>query len=156
MVLSQFVVSAFPDVNRRGLDYYYASRIASFSEYRPGWWVAEVEGTDTYQLEIHLDQQTVTQYACSCPYDQGPVCKHLIALGHAILEEQQRRDFAEKHRVDQKMLSEPSFHELVQEKMARWGPKGLAAFVSEYGRHNAAFRRAFQNWDAKTSEEADA
>ncbi|MFK7969618.1 MAG: SWIM zinc finger domain-containing protein [Bacteroidia bacterium] len=40
---------------------------------------AEVQGSSRYQQTIHLDQNPVYA-ACSCPYDHGGWCKHLVAV----------------------------------------------------------------------------
>lgn len=146
MKLKQFVVAADPAVNQRGLNYYLESRISYFSEYKPGLWVAEVTGMDEYHLQVELKGEKVKSWACDCPYDMGDICKHLIALGHAILEEQERRQFAETHQVNQKMLSAPSFAKLVETSGTQVEQADLMAFIAEWGKHRSDFRAAFQEW----------
>ena len=149
MKLKQFVIAADGSVNQRGLNYYLESRIAYFSEYVQDNWVAEVFGTDNYHLELELKGEEVTSWSCDCPYDLGEICKHLIALGHAILEEKERRQFAETHQVNQKMLSMPSFAEIVGATGAEFEKADLEKFIAEYGKHRSDFRAAFQEWFVK-------
>ena len=42
---------------------------------------AEVEGSEVYEVYVELDEEdTVLSSECDCPYDNGPVCKHLAAV----------------------------------------------------------------------------
>lgn len=36
-----------------------------------------------YRVDIDFGQET---WACTCPYDHGPVCKHAVAVALAVLE----------------------------------------------------------------------
>ncbi len=42
-----------------------------------------VEGSDTYEVEITIDGNNI-ESDCSCPYDFGGICKHIVAVGLAI------------------------------------------------------------------------
>lgn len=45
-------------------------------------------GTDDYMVSVKLDQNNVIiNHACTCPYDHGPICKHIVALLYWIREE---------------------------------------------------------------------
>ncbi|MEB4591154.1 SWIM zinc finger family protein [Candidatus Thiothrix sp. Deng01] len=57
----------------------YTAFVLDLEETEPEFWQAYVEGTETYDVEIQLDGDTVTDWSCSCPYDYGPVCKHVVA-----------------------------------------------------------------------------
>ena len=41
--------------------------------------VFTVEGSDTYQVRLSIQGNDVKDYECDCPYDMGPVCKHVAA-----------------------------------------------------------------------------
>ncbi|MCP3930908.1 MAG: hypothetical protein GY705_17620 [Bacteroidetes bacterium] len=47
---------------------------------------AQVWGTELYEVTID-DTSTEPACTCTCPYDWGGICKHIIAVGLAILEE---------------------------------------------------------------------
>ena len=38
-----------------------------------------VEGTETYQVRLSINGNDIQDYDCDCPYDMGPVCKHIAA-----------------------------------------------------------------------------
>ncbi|MEV5785446.1 SWIM zinc finger domain-containing protein [Streptomyces sp. NPDC048448] len=53
-----------------------------------GWITATVQGTDAYQVELTLDEPDGLAGECACPYGmEGNFCKHLVALGLAVLAE---------------------------------------------------------------------
>lgn len=46
---------------------------------------ATVRGTATYRVSLQIRATGPPEIQCNCPYDYGPVCKHGIALGLAVL-----------------------------------------------------------------------
>lgn len=50
-------------------------------------WEADVYGSETYLVEIEVEKGEVKEWYCDCPYDQGPICKHVVAVLFAIREE---------------------------------------------------------------------
>lgn len=47
---------------------------------------AKVRGTETYHVELTVLPSGPPDIGCDCPYNYGPVCKHGIALGLAVLD----------------------------------------------------------------------
>jgi hypothetical protein len=52
------------------------------------YWVAEVFGSDEYKVKIWIQGDEVMDTRCTCPYDWGPVCKHVVAVLYAIRDEE--------------------------------------------------------------------
>jgi len=48
---------------------------------------AVVQGTEAYHVVLTLRASNPPDIACDCPYDYGPVCKHGVALGLAVLDQ---------------------------------------------------------------------
>lgn len=71
----------------RGRQYFDAGAVHSLMN-TPDGWTAEIKGTDedTYQVIIH-GHDDIEDWHCDCPYDHGPVCKHVVATLFAIREE---------------------------------------------------------------------
>jgi len=42
--------------------------------------LAECVGTETYHLRVELDENNLQFASCTCPYEFGGYCKHLVAL----------------------------------------------------------------------------
>jgi hypothetical protein len=63
----------------RGREYYHSGAI--YNTIRQGnTLLADCVGTDTYHLRIELDEAGIQSASCTCPYELGGYCKHLVAL----------------------------------------------------------------------------
>lgn len=84
---SQIRAGASAESFRRGQDYYRNGAVISLTR-RGQTLEAEVEGSqyEPYRVTIELDQAGVTAAVCSCPYDWGGWCKHIVAVLLAALD----------------------------------------------------------------------
>ncbi len=65
----------------RGYDYYENNYVNFVKETENNIYVAEVEGTETYTVDIELDDGlNIVEALCDCPYDMGEFCKHQVAV----------------------------------------------------------------------------
>jgi hypothetical protein len=65
----------------RGRVYFRDGRVVSVEEAEDNHFIAEVEGTEIYEVEVLLDTASnITETSCDCPYDMGPYCKHQVAV----------------------------------------------------------------------------
>jgi hypothetical protein len=64
----------------RGYDYWESGAIQEPVHIEGDTYTAVVMGSEAYQVSIGLDKQGDITHSCTCPYDFGPVCKHVIAL----------------------------------------------------------------------------
>lgn len=53
----------------------------------PGEFEAVVEDTEPYTVHLVIDHGEVVEHLCSCPYDAGPVCKHVAAVLFSLQKE---------------------------------------------------------------------
>ncbi|MBX2842185.1 MAG: hypothetical protein KTR26_10455, partial [Flammeovirgaceae bacterium] len=65
---------------KRGLSYFEKGNIQEVEEIGDGEIEALVEGTETYTVRLKLKKGVITRYDCDCPYDMGPVCKHVVGV----------------------------------------------------------------------------
>lgn len=68
----------------RGEEYFDDGAVKGLKKINDGEWVASVEGTELYKVRILLKGDTIYSYSCSCPYDMGLVCKHVVAVFFAL------------------------------------------------------------------------
>lgn len=61
----------------RGLDYFKEDRVKDIEQYKNKVTVY-VSGTSNYKVSIHLGKKDVDAH-CTCPYDWGGYCKHIVA-----------------------------------------------------------------------------
>lgn len=92
-VSKKFKLSHFEDIIpdhilSRGYTYYNEDCIKQF-RIDEDLVYASVLGTDLYEVEITLDpdHHDVIDATCSCPYDQGPYCKHIAAVMYRLHDE---------------------------------------------------------------------
>lgn len=85
---SQIRSGASAESFRRGQDYYRNGAVISLAR-RGQTLEAEVEGSqyEPYAVTIEFDQAGVTSAECSCPYDWGGWCKHIVAVLLTALHE---------------------------------------------------------------------
>ncbi len=77
-----------PRIVARGEEYFHDEAVHGLKQIKDDRWGASVEGTEVYKVSVSLKDAVVVDYSCSCPYDLGPVCKHVVAVLFAIREEQ--------------------------------------------------------------------
>jgi uncharacterized Zn finger protein len=65
---------------KRGLTYFRNGKVHEPHDGAPGEFEAVVEGTEPYTVRLQVDHDVVVEHECSCPYDAGPVCKHVAAV----------------------------------------------------------------------------
>ncbi len=68
----------------RGVGYFEAGWV-KVVDASPSWVKAVVSGTDDYRVEINLDDQISA--TCTCPYDWGGYCKHIVATMLAMVHD---------------------------------------------------------------------
>jgi len=65
---------------KRGLSYFKSGYVREPDELSSGDYETIVEGSEDYTVRLTIKNETVTAYSCTCPYDLGPVCKHVVAV----------------------------------------------------------------------------
>lgn len=75
-------------IYQRGLDYFQNDTVQTISHSGDSW-KATVLGTDAYRVKVTIKDRQVTKWSCTCPYEDGPVCKHVVALLLAIQEQEE-------------------------------------------------------------------
>lgn len=95
----------------RGESYYQGGSI--IEPLRQGWELrAECEGSEyePYQISVTLDAKGIAATSCTCPYDWGGICKHIVALLLAYVHNPQALRVIEP--LD-KLLADKSKDELI-------------------------------------------
>ena len=72
---------ASPESYRRGEDYYEQGAVLALTR-RGDALQARVAGSDfaPYSVRVSFDGTGITSATCSCPYDWGGWCKHIVAV----------------------------------------------------------------------------
>jgi uncharacterized Zn finger protein len=97
---------------------------------------AEVEGSELYDVTVVFDDGEIDEAHCTCPYDQGGYCKHIVAvllkLAHGSDEVAERPTPAELIRgLDRDDLAHLLLKRLERDRnLANWVETELAAMTA--------------------------
>ncbi len=73
-----------PQILARGQDYFEEGRVSDLERTEDGY-TAIVDGTEEYEVEILLDDDSIDDMFCDCPYaEDGNYCKHMAAVLFAV------------------------------------------------------------------------
>ncbi len=70
---------------QRGQGYFRAGAVRKITQTGPVF-TARVMGSEAYQVRLDLGGRQVDA-TCSCPYDYDGICKHIVALGLAVIKQ---------------------------------------------------------------------
>jgi hypothetical protein len=87
LTLDNFEAALTPKIAQRGHEYFKSQAVESLDEDSPGNWSAVVSGSEDYEVGVVLSGRNVAETFCDCPYDGGPVCKHVVAVLYALREQ---------------------------------------------------------------------
>ena len=76
---ANFETEVDPTVLARGRAYFEAGRVTALDKNEDGW-TATVLGSVPYQVVVIDKREDNLSLSCTCPYDRGPVCKHMVAV----------------------------------------------------------------------------
>src|SRR3989338_2024190 len=94
--LERFESTIDERIVNRGSEYFADGAVGGLKQIKDGVWVASVEGTEKYKVRINLKGDEVAEHSCSCPYDLGPVCKHIVAVLYELRDQQ----YGQKKRIE--------------------------------------------------------
>lgn len=79
ILLDEFEHQIDETILKRGLDYFKKGYVTDVNELGSGNYEITVEGSETYTVNLSIEGNAVRRFECDCPYDMGPVCKHVVA-----------------------------------------------------------------------------
>lgn len=146
ITLDNFEAQVSSDIVKRGKSYFQNGAVTYFDEVDDGSWEAEVDGSDTYQVEILLDGRTVQRYSCDCPYD-GDVCKHVVAVLYELRQEIKKNHTKPTPPKNKKLT--------LQSLLEKISLAELQGFVVEYAASDKTFYQKFELHFAEKDERID-
>ena len=128
---------------RRGLSYFKKGQVHEPEEIRTGEYEAIVEGTKDYTVRMTMKNGIITEHVCTCPYDMGPVCKHVVAVIFYLQQDEldlKQKPVKTKSVTPKKSRKRKTIAEQVDELLEKATHDELKQFVKEQATRNAAFR----------------
>ena len=126
---------------KRGLSYFKGGAIADFSEIASGEYEAIVSGTEEYTVQLEISNNTITEHNCDCPYDMGPVCKHVVATIFHL--QQDELELNQSNLPKSKKKKTKSVSQQVKELLKAISHNELIEFVQENSKKDKKFRNYF-------------
>ncbi|HOY31566.1 MAG TPA: SWIM zinc finger family protein [Bacteroidales bacterium] len=144
--LKQFEQYIDETILKRGLSYFKNGHVHEPEEISPGEYDAIVEGTEDYTVQITLKNGIITEHVCDCPYDFGPVCKHVAAVIFYLQQDELELNKKTKRaKTDQtaKPAKRKTVARQVDELLEKATHDELKQFIRDKASANAPFRNLF-------------
>lgn len=117
MTIKDFDKNINSKILERGYDYFIDGSVSNLEEVDSNLWIADVYGTETYRVEVTINNNEIKSWDCDCPYDQGPICKHVVATFYAIDENMKESEPKQKKGKKKKTKVDEIFSKVSQEDL---------------------------------------
>ena len=147
--LNQFEQYIDETILKRGLAYFKDGSVNEPEEISPGCYEAIVGGSEDYLVQLKIVKDSITEYSCDCPYDLGPICKHVAAvifyLQQEFLDIKPKTPTNKTPRI-KSVVKAPKAKTVVQqvdEILEKVSHEELKQFIREKTEHNPPLRNIF-------------
>ncbi|MEN7550604.1 hypothetical protein AAG747_21980 [Rapidithrix thailandica] len=140
MTLKDFEQEINPTIVERGFAYFTENVVNNLDKVAPGMWLAQVHGSEVYTVEIRTHRTKIKSWSCDCPYDGGPVCKHVTAMLYAIAEQMDLDKAGPSQKGGKKRMGNK---EKIEEILNKASQKDLQAFILSQFKKNLNLKNAF-------------
>lgn len=145
--LSHFEHSIEPSILKKGLSYFKNNKVVDFEEVSKGQFEATVAGNEDYTVQIQINNGVILDKICSCPYDIGPVCKHIAAVLFYMQQDELNIQAKEKTTKKSDFLKSKSSAKTVFEKfeetLEKISHEELKNYIIDSAIEDASFRKHF-------------
>lgn len=144
--LNQFEQYIDETILKRGLQYFKKGHVHEPEEISPGVFEAIVEGTEDYTVQLTLKNGQITEYVCNCPYDSGPVCKHLAAVIFYMQQDElalNKKTKKTKAGQTVKSSKRKTLAQQIDDLLEKVSHDELKQFIKEKAAQEASFRNLF-------------
>ena len=99
-------------IAERGQSYYTNGHVKELKKNGEGW-TATIEGSENYRTKI-VGFEEISDWHCECPFDHGPICKHVAATLYAVRDAVTKdHEASAKARTILSTLSEEELQQIV-------------------------------------------
>jgi hypothetical protein len=126
---------------KRGLSYFKKGYVHQPEELTPHEYEAIVNGSEDYTVHLTIKNETITKYTCTCPYDDGPICKHVVAVIFYLQQDELKlNEKTKRAATGPKATKGKSVARQVEELIEKADPGELKQFLREQASADSAFR----------------
>ncbi|MDP1623327.1 MAG: hypothetical protein Q8M08_13425 [Bacteroidales bacterium] len=129
----------------RGLSYWENGNVIELEQTAIGEFEALVSGNEDYEVKIKVEGDNIQDFDCNCPYDKGPVCKHVVAVLFAIQNgktnglKKTKPNKARKGKISEKQLLENPFENI----LTRLDKNEMTGWIRTWAEKDEKFRNYF-------------
>ncbi|MFQ5585072.1 MAG: SWIM zinc finger domain-containing protein [Calditrichia bacterium] len=152
MTLQNFEKYIDTTILGRGCDYFENGNVDELEKIEAGYWIAQVYGTEIYTVSVKLADNQVIAWECNCPYNYGPVCKHVVAVFYAIKEALASKKPEIKKKQKREKTKKKSRVELIFQKVTK---EDLQGFIVDQFGNDYRFKNSFIAYFAELLDEDD-
>lgn len=139
MRLEELKAIAGHEIYQRGLSYFQAGAVISIQEVDNGLYELTVSGNQLYKLKVHLSDGQLHNWHCSCPYDHGDICKHVVAA--ALMITHCPGGYEDLNReVKAKKPAKPTVRQEIHSLLEKISREELSSFVENLALLDTGFR----------------
>ena len=139
--LNEFEQLIDEKILKRGLSYFKSDAITDFSQISTGEYEAIVSGTEEYTVQLEIINNTIVEHRCDCPFDMGPVCKHIVAVIFYLQKD--TLELSQPNFTIPKKKKTISIPQQIRELLKVISHKELVDFVQENSKKDKKFRNSF-------------
>lgn len=139
--LSQFEQSIDAIILNRGLIYFNRGAVIDLERTSNDDYKATVIGSKAYTVELKIKNQIIVEHNCNCPYDMGPVCKHVVAVIFYLQKDKLEPELLKTPKLRGKRI--PSVSQEINELLKVISHQELITFVLESSKKDKKFRTYF-------------
>jgi len=144
--LDQFEQFIDETILNRGLSYFKKGHVSEIEEISSGVYESVVEGTEDYTVHLTIKNGNIVDYVCDCPYDWGPVCKHVVAVIYHLQQEKlglKKKTPVSKLARKKKHEKRKTIADRVNELLETISHDELKQFIHEQAQQNPPLRNLF-------------
>lgn len=139
--LNEFEQVIDETILKRGLSYFKNGLVTEFSEISNGEFEAHVSGTMEYAVNLKVQNYIIVEYSCDCPYDMGPVCKHIVALIFCLKEDE--FNLNQQNKPLTKRNKRKTVSQQLKDTLDKVSHQNLENFIQEQSNNDKQFRDFF-------------
>ncbi len=144
--LNQFEQYIDETIFKRGLSYFKNGLVHEPVEISPGEYEAIVEGSEDYLVKLTIKGGIITDFECDCPYDFGPICKHVTAVIFHLQQDEIELPKVSKSKTKataKKPTKRKTILEQVKDLLSNISHDDLNNFILDKAKSDPAFRNSF-------------
>ncbi|PCH67401.1 MAG: hypothetical protein COC06_11280 [Bacteroidales bacterium] len=131
---------------KRALSYFKNNKVNEPIETGVGEYEAVVEGTEDYIVKLVIKNDTIVEHVCTCPYDWGPFCKHVVAVIFYLQQDRlnlKKNKKIEKSAIPAVRKKRKTLADKVNEMLENTSHDDLKQFIRAKAEEDRGFRNQF-------------